>query len=314
VGDGHRRVQVQHHVPIAARHKHRLAWILDQLDRFVLLGPIWSLSFWVDFCEPSDGFVRLESALGRRQLDEVFGRVGGEEAPALVSGDEGVPGRGAQRIDVNAGAGTGGAHHHPAVGRTSALAAILEQIVPKVNRNLVVLQQLLSLGVVCIAAVKNVKRAVVVCGLEVIQVVFHLEFDAVSIVVFATLELLVAIFLAQSLKRPLVSGVPVVLDSQDDDGFVGGFEPADEFLRRDGFDVDSFHPVVNILPTQVEVARVIVSDPVLRSAQLWSGPLLGLPDPLAAAVTETREGLGGRSRDAPAHPPTFGDHFPDVES
>lgn len=60
-----------------------------------------------------------------------------------MSDNECVPGGGAERVDVNAGAAAGRAHHEPAVGRTAALAAVLEQVVLEVQGHLVVVQQLL---------------------------------------------------------------------------------------------------------------------------------------------------------------------------
>ena len=49
---------------------------------------------------------------------------------------------------------------------------------------------------ISIAAIKNVEWAVIICGVQVVNVVLHLDLDTVPLVVFAALELLVAVLLA----------------------------------------------------------------------------------------------------------------------
>ena len=60
--------------------------------RLVLFRPVWPLSPRVDDLEPGDGLVRLFPAFARLHLDRVLRRVRREEAPALVTGNQRVPG------------------------------------------------------------------------------------------------------------------------------------------------------------------------------------------------------------------------------
>ena len=53
---------------------------------------------------------------------------------------------------------------------------------------------------ISVSAVEDVEGAVVVGGPEVVDVVFHFHLDAVTLVVLATLELLVAVLLGKSLE------------------------------------------------------------------------------------------------------------------
>ena len=57
---------------------------------------------------------------------------------------ERVPGGGAQRVDVDAGAAARRTHDEPAVGRAPPLAAVLEEVVLEVPGYLVVVQKLLT--------------------------------------------------------------------------------------------------------------------------------------------------------------------------
>lgn len=158
----------------------------------------------------------------RRHLDEVLRRVCGEETPAFVPRDQRVPRRRPERVYVDARARPGRTNDHPAVGRTTALAAMLEEVVSEVEGRSVVLEQFLSLWMlkrggmpmsnlnkserrglvwqvthtyVSVAAVKDVERTVVDGSGHVGHVVLHLELHAVALVVFATFELLVAVLL-----------------------------------------------------------------------------------------------------------------------
>lgn len=69
----------------------------------------------IDGVEPGDGLVLLVAPVLPGHLDELAGRASGEQTPPLVSLNQGVPGAGAQRVDVDAGAGAGRAHHEPPV-------------------------------------------------------------------------------------------------------------------------------------------------------------------------------------------------------
>lgn len=49
------------------------------------------------------------------------------------------------------------------------------------------------------ATVKDVQRAVVVCRLHVVYIVFHFQFDAVSFIIFTAFEFLISVLLGETL-------------------------------------------------------------------------------------------------------------------
>lgn len=65
-----------------------------------------------------------------------------------------------------------------------------------------------------IAAVKDVERAVIFGGLQVLRVVLHLHLHGVAVVILATLELLVAVLAFEALQGPFFTGRPVFLAVQ----------------------------------------------------------------------------------------------------
>ncbi len=141
--DGDGVVEVEDDVPPAGRHEDRLAGLLDDLQWLELCRPVGRLRSRVYHSEPGDGLVHLGATLARLHLDQLFGGVGGKEAPPLGARDEGVPGAGAQRVNVNAGAGAGAAHDEPLVRRSFVLADVLEEVVAEVNRHIVVFEDFL---------------------------------------------------------------------------------------------------------------------------------------------------------------------------
>ena len=132
LGDGDGGVDVEDHVPPAPGHEDGLPRPLDGLDGFEPLRPVPGLGLGVDNVKPGDGLVPLLAALARLDRDQLLGRVRGEEAPALVAGDQRVPGRGSERVDVDPGARPRRPDHNPPVRRTLGLAAVLEQIVGEI--------------------------------------------------------------------------------------------------------------------------------------------------------------------------------------
>ena len=124
---------------------------------------------------------------------------------------------------MNAGSRPGRTDDDPTVRRTAFLSTVLEEVVPEVYRDVVVLEELLSLGVlrnqarcnfrvsmlnelciisyISVTAVKDVEGTVVFRTFDIIDVVFHLEFDGVAFIVFSTFESLITIFLRQPLKK-----------------------------------------------------------------------------------------------------------------
>ena len=75
--------------------------------RFVLRWPVRLLGTRVDDTEPGDRLVPLLPALARLDCNQLLWSVRGEEAPALVTGDEGVPGGGTQGVNVDPSPGPG---------------------------------------------------------------------------------------------------------------------------------------------------------------------------------------------------------------
>lgn len=80
-------VHVQHDVPVAAGHEDGLAGFLEDFDGLAVAGPVELLAAGINFAEPGDRLVSLLSADGTRDFQQLLGRVGGEEAPPLVSDD-----------------------------------------------------------------------------------------------------------------------------------------------------------------------------------------------------------------------------------
>ena len=97
------------------------------------------------------------------------------------------------------------------VGRPAFLPGELEQVVSEEQGHLVVVKELASLGVVTVAAVEDVERAVVTRALQVLHVIFHLHLHRVALVVLAALELLVAVLPFETLQGPFLTGRPGVL-------------------------------------------------------------------------------------------------------
>jgi len=89
------------------------------------------------------------------------------------------------------------------IGRSSALAAVFEEVISEVEWKIVILQQLLPLRMlqnlfinvnylnedtyVSVTAVEDVEGTVVVRGLHVIHVILHFQFDAVALVILIKL-------------------------------------------------------------------------------------------------------------------------------
>lgn len=120
----------------------------------------------------------------------------------------------------------------------------LEQVVPEEDGHLVVLQQLAAFGVLTVAAVEDVQRAVILGALQILNVVLHLHLHRVAVIVLATLELLVAVFSLEALQSPLLFGRPAVLAAEQDDGFVGTLKAADELIGAEVAGVDTLHVVL----------------------------------------------------------------------
>ena len=88
------------------------------------------------------------------------------------------------------------------------LSRILEKVIGEKLRHLVVFQKFPSFGVFPVAAVKDVKGAVIAGALHVLDVVFHFHLHRVPVVVLATLELLVPVFPFEALQSPLLLSIP----------------------------------------------------------------------------------------------------------
>lgn len=146
--------------------------------------------------------------------------------------------------DENTLVGMGKTWTETPVWRTAFFSRKLEQVVSEEDRHLVVVKQLVALCVFTVAAVKDVERAVVFGGVQVLCVVLHLHLHRVAIVVLATLELLVAVLAFEALQGPFLAGRPVFLAVQKDHGLVGPLEALDELLRTELEGVNPLHRVL----------------------------------------------------------------------
>ena len=95
LSDCHRGVKVYHHMPPPTRHHNRLARMLNTLNRCKPSWPVRVPGPRVDGLVPADCLLTLST---KHQLGRC---VWWEEAPALVTRDEGIPSRGAQWVYVD---------------------------------------------------------------------------------------------------------------------------------------------------------------------------------------------------------------------
>lgn len=130
------------------------------------------------------------------------------------------------------------------VWRPAFLSCKLEQVVPEEDGHLVVLQQLAALVVLTIAAVKDVKRTVILGVLQVLCVVLHLHLHRVAVIVFSTFKLLVSVFAFESLQGPFLPSGPILLAAKQDHRLIGPLEALDEVLRRKMAGVHTLHVVL----------------------------------------------------------------------
>lgn len=207
--DGDRGVQIEDDVPPAARHEDGLARLLQDLDGAAVRGPRGVLGARVDQVEPGDGLVPLLAALDVRHFQEFFRRVRREQAPSAGGGvvarnvhlelvlpfvayNQSIPGARAEGVYVDTGTGTCGSHDEPAVWRSLLLSGVLEEVIAKVNRNIVIFKQFTPAAVLKVRstknskirrlymaylskiAIKNIQRTVILGGLHVMHVVLHL--------------------------------------------------------------------------------------------------------------------------------------------
>lgn len=112
------------------RHKNGLSGSLQDLKRPELRRPVRLLSPGINHVEPGDGLILLVASVLSGHFDELSRRVGGKQTPPLVSLDQGVPGAGAQRVDVDAGAGAGRTHHEPSEGERKRGLYVILKIFP----------------------------------------------------------------------------------------------------------------------------------------------------------------------------------------
>ena len=94
------------------------------------------------------------------------------------------PGRSAKGVNVNAGPRSGRSYNHPPVGRPLGLTAVLEQVVSEVFGEMIILQKLLPPGMVSVAAVKDIERAVILSGSADVEERFKLYESCMSLTYF----------------------------------------------------------------------------------------------------------------------------------
>ena len=138
LGDSDGGVQVEDYVPPASGDKDCLPRMLDGLDGPEPHWPVRGLGLGIDDTEPGDRLVPLLPALAGLDCDELLGGVRGEEAPALVSGDERVPGGGAQRVDVYPSARSARSDDNPSVWRPLGFSAVFEKVICEIFGKLII--------------------------------------------------------------------------------------------------------------------------------------------------------------------------------
>lgn len=104
----------------------------------------------------------------------------------------------------------------------------------------------------CERAVENVKRAVVLIVLHVVDEVFHLQLDGVSLIVLPAFELLVPVLFPQSAQRPLVTGLPLRRRTRYHNRLVQPLILLHELVRGNVVHVNAGHCVADCGRVQVE--------------------------------------------------------------
>ncbi|RUS76905.1 hypothetical protein EGW08_015344, partial [Elysia chlorotica] len=263
--DGDRVVEVEDHVPPAARDKHSLTGTLEDLHLGTHTHKVRTLYLGVNVCEPSDGLVLLFAPDTGRDLQQLTRHVGRQQTPPggtfspLVTNNEGVPGACPERINVDTSAGSWRTHHKP-----SAVKKML-------NTNRDIVESHLA-----VVRIKYVQRTVVLSVAHVVFKIFHLDLHRVALVIFPALEPLVAVFLCQPLKVPtypgcpFVGGGPVLLDVGQHHGRISALKLGAELPQADLTGVDSLDVVVDEIVAKIKSVHILLSIPAIRfSVQFW---------------------------------------------
>lgn len=171
--------------------------------------------------------------------------------------------------DVNSRARSSRSHNEPTIWRTFRFTRVLEQIVSEVLGNNVIVEEFLATVMLAIGRIEDVQGRVVLGLVHVFHVILHLHLHRVAFVVFAALELLVPVFLRQSLHRPFGLRLPAVLQTCDDYRLVQLLESVYKLLAVHIRSMDSLHVVLKLRELG-EVLRVAQFIPCLCRRQFYN--------------------------------------------
>ena len=79
---------------------------------------------------------------------------------------------------------------------TQWLATVLKQVLQEVTRDRVVFQDFFSAWVITITAIKYIEGSVIPVVIHIVYIIFHLNFNAITFIIYTTLELLVPVFVS----------------------------------------------------------------------------------------------------------------------
>ena len=233
VRDGDGRLQIQHPVPPLPRHVHGFTRTL-QCGQGAWARP-GGVGQGVRECvaKPGDRFPR--SAAPRCHAR--FGRAGREQGPQLGAGQERVPGRGGEGVEVRRRAGPRGAGDEPAKGGAAGPGGVGEQVIGERCRRLIVAAQAGGAAAGGKRGVKNVQRRVVdapvgrICCIP--PKVLHAHAHRAAVVVGAHLEAAAADARGQARGGPLGRRGPRVGRVREDAGQAGSFKAGGKLAGRE---------------------------------------------------------------------------------
>mmetsp|Transcript_41596 Transcript_41596/g.99719 ORF Transcript_41596/g.99719 Transcript_41596/m.99719 type:complete len:200 (-) Transcript_41596:483-1082(-) len=184
-----------------------------------------------------------------RSFHDTLREVGREQNPTFLPLDECVPCRCRQRVDMDTRSGPFGTNQPPTVRWTTAFTDQPEQVITKIRRDTVIVQDLVGESIIIEPRIEDVQRRIVTVVLKVLQEVPEFDTDRPFIVIFTTFESSVyqPLVFGQRIELPLVSSRPFpnelstvvpVGDVRDDTGDTIHFVLA-KFVFRESCGVES---------------------------------------------------------------------------
>ena len=113
---------------------------------------------------------------------------GREQDPPLLTDNQSVPSRGAERVNVYCCAASLGPNEPPAVWGPALLSHQSKEILPEILRDSVVLEELLGNGIVVKRTLKNIEGGVVCIGTAVLEEVREFQSESLATIRLATFE------------------------------------------------------------------------------------------------------------------------------